>query len=103
MRKRRVIAGIVIIVALIIVLALGLGVKGLMPVRQTPTADYFAQKEEGRLTPDEWMNYRSLQEFMNPPATYFKGYDMAPEFWKSGLALTTYGPRLCNDGLQRDG
>jgi len=91
MKKKRIIIAVIIVAALAGLAIIALGIKGLMPVRQTPTADYFTQKEAGRLTADEWMDYRSLQEFMNPPATYFKGYDMAPEFWKYGLAFTTYG------------
>jgi len=91
MKKKRIITTVTIVVALVALAAISLGIKGIMPERQTPTADYFTQKEAGRMTNDEWMDYRSLQEFMNPPATYFKGYDMAPEFWKYGLAFTTYG------------
>jgi hypothetical protein len=59
--------------------------------RQTPTADYFNQQSAGHLTPDEWMDFRSLQEFMNPPTSDFTGYNPPTHTWKYGLAFTAYG------------
>jgi hypothetical protein len=58
--------------------------------RQTATADYFNQQAAGRLTPDEWKDFHALQEFMNPPASMFEGYDPPTHRWKYGLAFTTY-------------
>ena len=92
MNKKRIVIIVVAALALIAVAALGLWINSFMPVRQTPTTAYFSQLQSGHMTADEWMDYRSLQDFMNQSVDVFKGYeDINPEMYKYGLAFTTYG------------
>ena len=91
MKKRQIKITIISLIALIVVVAAGFGIKSVMPVRLTPTADYFSQQAAGHMTSDELMDYRALQQFMRMPTTIFKDYeDFPPSLWKYGLAFTSY-------------
>lgn len=82
-------AGAVIIILVFVVYAW----RSLAPSRLTPTGEYFSQRDKGKLTRDEIMDFNSVRVFMDQPLFNFKGYaeDFPEEKFKYGLAFTAYG------------
>ena len=89
MSKKRIALGAVIV---LILAGIVLGAQQILPMRQTPTPAYFAQREAAHLTPDESRDLRVLQDFLNQGVADFTGYESFPAgMWKYGLAFTAYG------------